>query len=76
MPAKLMMIRRHLLGSVHESETLQYRHGDRHRNSAPISWHSPPNALQLSPWPNSWITLTMPRAIHRYSSRFHWKNDW
>src|SRR5262249_51548687 len=76
MPAALMMMRCHLLGSVQASETLQYRAGDRHRSRAPISWTSPPKALQLRPWPNSWITLTTPRAIHRYMIVLKLKNSW
>src|SRR5262249_1410888 len=71
-----MMIRFHLLGSVHESETLQYRHGENTRNNNPISWTSPPNFLQLSPWPNSWITLTTPSAIQRYTTVLKLKNSW
>ncbi len=42
----------------------------------PISWHSPPNALQLNPCPNSWITFTMPSEIHMYSTEFQVKNSW
>ncbi len=61
-----MMMRCHLLGSRQASETLQYMAGEKHRSKKPISCTSPPSALQLSPWPNSWITLTMPSAIQTY----------
>ena len=49
-----MAARCHLLGSIQESETLQYRQGVSTRTMIPISWHSPPKCLQVSPWPNSW----------------------
>ena len=42
-----------VLGSIQESETLQYSHGVRTRIITHISWHSPPKCLQASPWPNS-----------------------
>src|SRR6187200_1421386 len=64
MPAKLMMIRFHLDATVHESVTLQYNAGEKHMNRKPISWLSPPKALQLSPCPNSWMIFTAPSAIH------------
>ena len=35
MPAKLMMMRCHLLGSVQASETLQYRAGEKQRKQGP-----------------------------------------
>src|SRR3954463_16137162 len=76
MPAKLMVIRFHLSATVHESVTLQYRAGEKHMNKKPISWLSPPKALQLSPCPNSWMTFTMPRAIHMYSIVRNAKNSW
>src|SRR3954451_5996513 len=76
MPAKLMMIRFHLSATVHESVTLQYRAGEKHMNKKPISWLSPPNALQLSPWPNSWITFTMPSDSHMYIIVRKAKNSW
>src|SRR5436190_9501077 len=76
MPAKLMMMRCHLFGSVQASETLQYMAGEKHRTRKPISWTSPPNALQLRPWPNSWITFTAPSATHRYMIVLKLKNSW
>ena len=76
MPAKLMMIRFHLSASVQASVTLQYSAGLRHMSKTPISWHSPPNALQLSPCPNSWITFTIPSEIHMYSTVLIAKNSW
>ena len=42
----------------------------------PISWHSPLNALQLSPCPNSWMIFTTPSEIQMYSSEFQLKNSW
>src|SRR5262249_39456237 len=75
MPAKLMMMRCHLFGNVQASETLQYMAGEKHNMRKPISWTSPPKALQLRPWPNSWITLTTPRAIHRYMIVLKLKNS-
>src|SRR5579871_229696 len=71
-----MMIRFHLLGSVQASETLQYKHGENTRKSAPISWTSPPNALQLRPWPNSWMIFTSPKANHKYQTVPKLKNSW
>ena len=68
MPAKLMTIRFHLSATVHESVTLAYKAGDRHMSRTPISWHSPLYALQLSPWPNSWMTFTTPSDSHRYKT--------
>ena len=53
MPAAPMKARCHLLGSIQESETLQYRQGVSTRSMTPISWHSPPKCLHDSPWPNS-----------------------
>ena len=57
MPAAPIAARCHLLGSIQESDTLQYRQGVSTRNITPISWHSPPKCLHVSPWPNSWMTL-------------------
>src|SRR3954469_11274527 len=57
MPAAPMAARCQRLGSIHESETLQYKQGVRTRNMTPISWHSPPKCLQERPWPNSCRTL-------------------
>src|ERR1051325_10665087 len=71
-----MTMRFHLLGSVHESETLQYIAGEKTRNNRPISWTSPPNFLQLNPCPNSWMTFTTPSAIHRYTTVWKLKNSW
>ena len=71
-----MMMRCHLFGSVHASDTLQYMAGEKHRIKKPISWTSPPNALQLRPWPNSWITFTAPRATHKYMIVLKLKNSW
>ena len=76
MPAKLMMIRFHLSATVQASVTLQYSAGERHMSRTPISWHSPPNALQLSPWPNSWMTFTTPRLSHMYRTVWKAKNSW
>jgi hypothetical protein len=76
MPAKLMMIRFHLSASVHASVTFAYSAGDKHMSKMPISWHSPPNALQLSPCPNSWMIFTTPSEIHMYSTEFQVKNSW
>ena len=76
MPAAPIDARCHLLGSIQESETLQYRQGVSTRNITPISWHSPPKCLQVSPWPNSWITLVT--ASVRPSQIQFWavKNWW
>src|SRR5262245_56238935 len=76
MPAALMMIRFHLLGSVQASDTLQYKHGEKTRNNNPISWTSPPNDLQLSPCPNSWMILTRPRATQSIITFLNVKNSW
>ena len=65
MPAAPIQARCHLFGSIHESETLQYKQGVSTRNITPISWHSPPKCLQVSPWPNSWITFVMPSVTPR-----------
>src|SRR5262245_34436308 len=52
-PAAPIAARCQRLGSIQESETLQYRQGVRTRNMMPISWHSPPKCLHDNPWPNS-----------------------
>ena len=57
MPAAPIAARCQRLGSIQESETLQYRQGVSTRNMTPISWHSPPKCLQDRPWPNSCRTL-------------------
>src|SRR5271157_2370329 len=59
-PAAPMAMRCHLLGSIHESETFQYRQGVSTRIITPISWHSPPKCLHVRPWPNSCRTLMTP----------------
>src|SRR5262245_45818753 len=76
MPAELMMMRCHLLGSVQASDTLQYKHGEKTRNRRPISWTSPPNVLHDNPCPNSWMIFTAPRATHRYATVLKVKNSW
>ena len=70
MPAAPMAARCHLLGSIHESETLQYRQGVSTRNITPISWHSPPKCLHDSPCPNSCRTLVTARARPSQSQFF------
>src|SRR5262245_60161910 len=52
-PAAPTAARRHLLGIIHASLTLQYRQGVKASSMTPISWHSPPNRLQARPCPNS-----------------------
>jgi len=57
-PAAPIAARCHLLGSIQESETLQYSAGVNTSIMKPSSWHSPPKCLHASPWPNSCSTLT------------------
>ena len=83
MPAAPMAARCQLFGSIHESDTLQYRHGVSTRNITPISWHSPPKCLHDRPWPNSCrILVTMSvtaRAIQFWASKNEWNDgsrDW
>lgn len=52
-PAPLMTMRCHLLGSTQASETSQYIAGEKQRSNPPRSWTSPPNALHENPWPSS-----------------------
>ena len=51
MPAAPIAALAHLLGSIQESETLQYKQGVSTRNITPISWHSPPKCLHDKPVP-------------------------
>ena len=76
MPAAPMAARCHLLGSIHESETLQYRQGVSTRIIMPISWHSPPKCLQVSPWPNSCRTLVTPSTTASQKALWMLKNWW
>src|SRR5262245_52669527 len=64
-PAAPIAARCHLLGSIQESETLQYRAGVKTRSIAPSSWHSPPKCLNERPWPNSCSTLTVAIVMPR-----------
>src|SRR3954471_11934526 len=63
MPAAPIAARCQRLGSIQESETLQYRQGVSTRNITPISWHSPPKCLHVSPWPNSWMIFVTASTI-------------
>ena len=63
MPAAPIAARCHRLGSIQESDTLQYRHGVSTSNITPISWHSPPKCLHDSPWPNSCRILVTASVI-------------
>src|SRR3954469_25877267 len=78
MPAAPMAMRRYLLSSSQESETLQYKAGVKTSNMKPISWHSPPKCLQARPCPNSCSTLTtaivMPNQIQFLGPKNSWKS--
>ena len=76
MPAAPMAARCHLLGSIHESETLQYRQGVSTRIMMPISWHSPPKCLHDSPWPNSCRTLVTARVAASRKALAGLKKSW
>src|SRR5437867_264838 len=56
-PAAPTAARRHLLGIIQASLTLQYRHGVSTSSMTPISWHSPPKRLHARPCPNSCSTF-------------------
>src|SRR5205809_8122373 len=58
-PAAPIATRCHLLGSIQESETLQYKAGVNTSIMKPSSWHSPPKCLHDSPCPNSCSTFTV-----------------
>jgi len=75
-PAAPIAARCHLLGSIQESETLQYRQGVSTRNMTPISWHSPPKCLHDSPWANSCITLVTASVAASRSQLEGVKNWW
>ncbi len=76
MPAAPIIARCHLLGSIQESETLQYRQGVSTSTMMPISWHSPPKCLQARPWPNSCNTLVTPNARASKKALCMLKNCW
>src|SRR3954471_1520384 len=76
MPAAPIAARCQRLGSIHESETLQYRQGVRTRNITPISWHSPPKCLHDRPWPNSCKILVMHKVRPSHSQFCALKNEW
>src|SRR5262245_23039678 len=75
-PAAPINARCHLLGSIQESETLQYRHGVSTSSITASSWHSPPKCLQESPWPNSCSTLVAHIAAASQIQLLAPKNSW
>src|SRR5687767_3949168 len=74
-PAAPINARCHLLGSIQESLTLQYKQGVSTRNITPISWHSPPKCLHDMPWPNSCRILVAVSVIARASQFCAEKNE-
>src|SRR5690348_1982346 len=76
MPAAPIAARCQRLGSIHESETLQYRHGVMTSIMIPISWHSPPKCLQERPWPNSCKIFVIASVRPSHSQFCAWKKLW
>src|SRR5688500_20184515 len=75
-PAAPIAARCQRLGNIHESETLQYRHGVSTRNMTPISWHSPPKCLHDMPCPNSCrilVAVSVTAMARQFCAE---QNDW